>query len=77
VQEWYTNEQLSSMSSERCGADLECRNLKDQINSSTRKFMETTGQEEADKAVRRNNWEYFPALGFMVIQYHAVTKHGM
>ena len=31
--------------------------------------METTGQEEADKAVRRSNWEYFLALGFMVIQY--------
>jgi hypothetical protein len=36
--------------------------------------METTGQEESDKAVRRNNWEYFPALGFMVIQYARSNK---
>jgi hypothetical protein len=48
---------------------LECRNLKDPINSSTRNVMETTRQEEADKAVHRKNREYFHALGFMVIQY--------
>jgi len=36
--------------------------------------MEMTGQEVADKAVRRKNWEYFHALGFMAIQYARTNK---
>jgi hypothetical protein len=48
--------------------------IKDQMNSITRNVMVTTGQQEADKAVRKNKWDYFNALGFMVTQYAHSNK---